>query len=82
MLGSDHNDGPWNLSSEGTEENMSKVRDSEKATESLVRLKNWTKGTRENDDKRQLESKILENKMMERVQLLKTGLGDVHRMDK
>ena len=46
MLGSDHNDGPLNLSREGTEENIRKVKDSEKATESMLRLNNWSKGTR------------------------------------
>lgn len=32
---------------------MRKVRDYEKVRESVVRLKNWSKGTSENGDKRQ-----------------------------
>lgn len=67
MLGSDHNDGPGNIAEKGQSENMRKVRDYEKLIKSRMRFKNWSKGTRQNDDKKQLESRILENEITENV---------------
>lgn len=46
---------------------MRKARDYEKLIKSRMRFKNWSKGKRQNDDKKQLESRILENEITENV---------------